>query len=149
MGNFIRDRRTVEFERLCYSIDGIHKYCVNNFTGIDSKQNMSCHIINIINEMLFTNWILYVRDIREFYVELLEEVDEMKLAYEKLLPFTNNEYEFNSIILNKKDEILNMMKTTKQFLMYNIPEINKSDRIIYDYNGDYVRINPNIQNNLK
>jgi len=149
MGNFIRDRRTskfisdprsIEFKCLCDRLDRVHKICFDEFAKTNKKYNMNAQSLNRLNDYLFRKWVSDVGRIRKVYIELLGEVDKIKFEYDKLLPFTNDERDFNEITLDKKTDILNFMEITRQYLKYNIPEINKSTPIKYDKRGEYLKI---------
>jgi len=144
MGNTFNSERTNEFNRLCQNILHIHPIVFQNFTGIDKSLDMNVNTLNQINSVCFRYWIDLVRKIRQDYIDILGEVNNINNNYNKLLPFTNDEYQNYSSILNQIHDINKIMNTTLIFLTSNIETINNSNWVLYEQRSGFTPIDSSI-----
>jgi hypothetical protein len=90
---------------------------------------MGVEALNLMNSSCFRYWINVVMKTRQHYIDILGEVNDINNNYNKMLPFTNDEYLYHSTILSHINNIKEIMNATSSFLTTNIEAINNSNWI--------------------
>ncbi len=131
MGNTFKSERTIEFNRLCDNIKRLHTIIYQNFSCISTSGN-SVEALNLMNSACFSYWKNIVMKTRQDYIDILGEVNDINNNYNKLLPFTDDEYVSMLTIQNQFNDIKKIMNATSSFLTTNIEAINNSNWIKYE-----------------